>query len=107
MKRTTTVDWNLGHVVNVAHDNTEAETKTPGFTNSPLVRIAVHPQTSISNLSKTFHSDNSEILSLYALDVAPKGGRTLLSSSWQLYNDLATNRPDILHTLADDWILDT
>ena len=48
-----------------------------------------------------------EVLSLYALDIAPEGGRTLVSSAWQVYNDLAARRPDILQTLADDWVLDT
>ena len=48
-----------------------------------------------------------EILALYALDLAQEGGRTLVSSAWQLYNDLAVGRPDILQTLADNWVLDT
>jgi hypothetical protein len=44
---------------------------------------------------------------LYALDLAPEGGRTLVSSSWQLYNELAVKQPDVLQTLADNWVLDT
>jgi hypothetical protein len=44
--------------------------------------------------SDTFHSDGCEILSLYAQDLEPEGGRTLLSSSWQLYNDLAGKDPN-------------
>lgn len=61
----------------------------------------------MTNLKQSFHSDNCEILALYALDIAPEGGRTLISSSWQLYNDLAKKRPDVLQTLAQDWVLDT
>jgi hypothetical protein len=56
---------------------------------------------------QSFHSDMCEVLSLYALDIAPEGGRTLVSSAWQVYNDLAARRPDILQTLANDWVLDT
>lgn len=61
----------------------------------------------MSNIVQSFHSDNCEILALYALEVASEGGRTLISSSWQLYNDLAKKRPEILRTLAEDWVLDT
>lgn len=57
--------------------------------------------------TQSFHTDDGEILSLYALDIATEGGRTLLAISWQLYNDLAMKRPEILHTLADNWTLDT
>jgi len=81
----------LSHIVNVAGENPEAESKAPGFTSTHL----------------SFHSDNCEIMGLYCLDTALEGGRTLVSSSWQLYNELAAKRPDVLKTLAEIWVLDT
>ena len=35
------------------------------------------------------------------------GGRTLIASAWNVYNELASARADVLHTLAQDWVLDT
>ena len=56
---------------------------------------------------QAFHSDASEILALYALNLAPEGGRLMLASAWQLYNDLAVWQPEVLQTLSEDWVLDT
>lgn len=36
-----------------------------------------------------------------------EGGRTVLSSSWQVYNELAATRPDLVHALAEPWVLDS
>ncbi|KAI1761265.1 hypothetical protein GGR53DRAFT_506198 [Hypoxylon sp. FL1150] len=89
------LDWDrqkvLSHVTNVSGPSSKARRRTPGFTNSPLA----------------FHTDCCEILALYALNVAEDRGRTLVSSSHQLYNDLAANYPEVLQTLANDWVLDT
>lgn len=46
-------------------------------------------------------------MAFYYLDTALQGGRTVLSSIWQTYNELAKNRPDTLHTLIQPWVLDT
>ncbi|KAI1106395.1 Clavaminate synthase-like protein [Jackrogersella minutella] len=83
----------LCHVVNAASEASSAEAaqKSPGFTDGPLA----------------FHTDNCEILSLYALDVATTGGQTFVSSSYQLFNELAQTRPEVLQTLSDYWVLDT
>ncbi|KAI1374758.1 Clavaminate synthase-like protein [Hypoxylon crocopeplum] len=83
----------LCHVVNAAGEAspTEAAQKSPGFTDGPLA----------------FHTDNCEILALYALDVATTGGQTFVSSSYQLFNELAKTRPEVLHTLSDYWVLDS
>ena len=35
------------------------------------------------------------------------GGRTLIASGWKVYNELASKRADVLHTLAQNWVLDT
>ncbi|KAF2746993.1 Clavaminate synthase-like protein [Sporormia fimetaria CBS 119925] len=55
----------------------------------------------------SFHTDNCEILSLYCLSAPFSGGRTLLASSWQIYNELAKKNPKILKTLTEPWVLDT
>ena len=36
-----------------------------------------------------------------------QGGRTLIASAWKVYNELASMHADVLHTLSQDWILDT
>ncbi|OCL03097.1 Clavaminate synthase-like protein, partial [Glonium stellatum] len=57
-----------------------------------------------SNSRESLHSDNCEVMGLYCLDTALKGGRILVTSSWQLHNELAAKRPDVLKTLAELWI---
>jgi hypothetical protein len=46
-------------------------------------------------------------MAFYYLDTAAKGGETLLTSSWQIYNELAQKRPEVLHTLSEPWWMDT
>jgi hypothetical protein len=46
-------------------------------------------------------------MAFFYLDTALQGGRTVLSSIWQTYNELAVERPDVLHTLTEPWLLDT
>ena len=42
------------------------------------------------------------------MQVAASGGETILASAWQVYNELAATRPDVIQTLADDsWVHDT
>jgi hypothetical protein len=44
---------------------------------------------------------------MYAYDVSPSGGESLLASNAKIYNEIAAKRPDIIHTLAkDDWVFD-
>jgi hypothetical protein len=45
-------------------------------------------------------------MAFFYLETTSKGGQTILSSTWQTYNELATRRPDVLHTLAEPWVLD-
>lgn len=58
-----------------------------------------------SNHAQYFHNDFAcEILVLYAVNSAAKGGFSNLASGWKIYNDLAQNRPDILDLLSKcDW----
>ena len=53
---------------------------------------------------QVFHTDAGDIVSLLALSVAAEGGRSKLSSSWRVYNELAKTRPDLIATLAEDWV---
>lgn len=56
---------------------------------------------------QVFHTDQgSDIVSLFALEIAAEGGVSRISSSWRVYNDLAENRPDLIQTLAAPWIVD-
>jgi len=54
-----------------------------------------------------FHTDDGHIISLYCLQAAGIGGRTLLASSWAIYNRLLETRPDVIETLKEDWLWDS
>ena len=55
---------------------------------------------------QVFHTDTGDIVSLFALETAAEGGVSKISSSWQVYNDLAENRPDLINTLSQPWPFD-
>jgi len=59
-----------------------------------------------TNDKQVFHADSGDIVSLLCLHPAASGGESKISSSWNLYNILAKERPDLIHTLAEDWIVD-
>jgi hypothetical protein len=52
---------------------------------------------------QVFHTDNGDIVALFALDVAAHGGTSRISSAWKAYNELAVTRPDLIRTLAEPW----
>ncbi|KAK3657555.1 hypothetical protein LTR56_002330 [Elasticomyces elasticus] len=55
-----------------------------------------------------FHTDDTDILAFYALETSSSGGEMLWASQTQVYNELATDRPEVLGTLAKaDWPLQT
>ncbi|KEY64045.1 Sat17 [Stachybotrys chartarum IBT 7711] len=54
-----------------------------------------------------FHTDDGHIISLYCLQAADIGGRTLLASSHAIYNHLLETRPDVIETLKEEWIWDS
>ncbi|RCH84458.1 hypothetical protein CU098_007021 [Rhizopus stolonifer] len=56
-----------------------------------------------TNDYQVYHTDSGDIISLYALGVAEEGGRSRIASSWTVYNELAKTRPDLIHTLSQDW----
>lgn len=55
---------------------------------------------------QVFHTDAGDIVSLFALNTAAKGGESKLVRSWRVYNELAKTRPDLIKTLAEDWVFD-
>jgi len=55
---------------------------------------------------QVFHTDAGDIVSLFSLNTAAKGGESKLASAWRVYNELATTRPDIIKTLSEDWDFD-
>ncbi|KAJ5247595.1 hypothetical protein N7468_002578 [Penicillium chermesinum] len=55
---------------------------------------------------QVFHTDAGDIISLLCLNTAAEAGESYLSSSWTVYNILAKERPDLIHTLSQDWPVD-
>ncbi|TVY73503.1 Taurine hydroxylase-like protein SAT17 [Lachnellula suecica] len=55
---------------------------------------------------QVFHTDAGDIVSLFSLNTAAQGGESKLASSWRVYNELAKTRPDVIKTLAGDWVFD-
>ncbi|KAL3493899.1 hypothetical protein BJX62DRAFT_248704 [Aspergillus germanicus] len=53
---------------------------------------------------QVFHTDIGDIVALFALGEAESGGQSFLSSSWNVYNQLAGARPDLIRTLAEPWV---
>ncbi|PSR77185.1 hypothetical protein BD289DRAFT_354054, partial [Coniella lustricola] len=52
---------------------------------------------------QVFHTDSGDIVSLFALETAVDGGASKLASTWRVYNELAAQRPDLIHTLSQPW----
>ncbi|KAK6354876.1 hypothetical protein TWF696_004007 [Orbilia brochopaga] len=57
--------------------------------------------------AQVFHTDAGDLIALIALEVAAEGGVSRISSSWRIYNELASTRPDLVKTLSDPWVLDS
>ncbi|KAI2616807.1 Clavaminate synthase-like protein [Hypoxylon sp. NC1633] len=52
---------------------------------------------------QVFHTDSGDIVSLFALETAAEGGASKLASTWRVYNEIALTRPDLIHTLTQNW----
>ncbi|KAH7072658.1 hypothetical protein BKA63DRAFT_48091 [Paraphoma chrysanthemicola] len=52
---------------------------------------------------QVFHTDSGDIIALLCLEEAAQGGQSKVSSSWRVYNELASTRPDLIRTLAEKW----
>ncbi|KAF8541099.1 hypothetical protein BDD12DRAFT_986806 [Trichophaea hybrida] len=65
-------------------------------------------QAPYSNVPQPFHTDTSDLLALYTLAPAAHGGRSILSSSWKVYNELASQHPAHIKTLSEaNWAFDS
>ncbi|KAF8346163.1 hypothetical protein F5887DRAFT_125135 [Amanita rubescens] len=80
----------LNHIKDLTLTHSKAAIGTPAHTTDKQV----------------FHTDNGDIVALFALDVAAHGGTSRISSTWKAYNELAATRPDLVRTLAEPWPLD-
>lgn len=52
---------------------------------------------------QVFHTDSGDIVSLFVLETAAEGGASKLASTWRVYNEIARTRPDLIHTLTENW----
>ncbi|KAJ3962407.1 hypothetical protein N0V92_000884 [Colletotrichum tropicale] len=52
---------------------------------------------------QVLHTDAGDIVSLFALSTAAEGGTSKLASIARVYNEIAKTRPDLIHTLTQDW----
>jgi len=52
---------------------------------------------------QVFHTDSGDIVSLFCLETALEGGASRIASTWRVYNELARTRPDLIHTLSQNW----
>ncbi|KAF5673940.1 putative family oxidoreductase [Fusarium denticulatum] len=52
---------------------------------------------------QVFHTDSGDIVSLFCLETALEGGASRIASTWRVYNELAKTRPDLIHTLSQNW----
>lgn len=73
---------------------------------------ATHNLKEIGNAAYTtdaqvFHTDAGDLIALLALEVAAEGGTSRIASSWRVYNEIAETRPDLVRTLAEEWVLDS
>ncbi|KAH8593141.1 hypothetical protein B0O99DRAFT_715547, partial [Bisporella sp. PMI_857] len=50
-----------------------------------------------------FYSDSGDNVSLYCWATTESGGELYLSSAWKIYNELAQNHKDVLHTPVAPW----
>ncbi|KAK5702418.1 hypothetical protein LTR17_022345 [Elasticomyces elasticus] len=58
---------------------------------------------------KPFHTDTvTDCICLFAFGVSARGGCSFVAPAWQVYNEIAATRPDIIHVLSrPDWPFDT
>ncbi|KAK0474936.1 hypothetical protein IW261DRAFT_535872 [Armillaria novae-zelandiae] len=71
-----------------------------------------HEEGGIGNSAYTtdkqvFHTDVGDLIALLAIQSAAEGGVSRISSGGKVYNDIAATRPDLIHTLAEPWPLDS
>ncbi|KAF2669054.1 Clavaminate synthase-like protein [Microthyrium microscopicum] len=64
-------------------------------------------QSPYASNAQPFHNDVCDVLAMYVQEEAAEGGESHLASSAKVYNEIAANRPDAIHTLSQpNWIFD-
>ncbi|KAH9888307.1 TfdA family taurine catabolism dioxygenase TauD [Xylariomycetidae sp. FL2044] len=77
----------LAHIKDLSHSDKNKIIGSPAYTTDKQV----------------FHTDSGDIVSLFALETAHSGGASKLASTWRVYNEIAATRPDLIHTLSQEW----
>ncbi|KAH7024624.1 TfdA family taurine catabolism dioxygenase TauD [Microdochium trichocladiopsis] len=85
----------------LTHIKDLSEKKSPGSGNSNSSTVIGSPAYTTDR--QVFHTDSGDIVSLFALETALHGGASKLASTWRVYNEIARTRPDLIHTLAENW----
>ena len=80
----------LNHITDLQNTSKASSIGSPAYTNN----------------SQAFHTDSADVIGLYVLSEAVRGGDSTIASSWRVYNELAKERPDLIRILADDWVVD-
>ncbi|PVH87640.1 Clavaminate synthase-like protein [Cadophora sp. DSE1049] len=80
-----------------------------GDNNAAKVNTSPPIQNITDESSQPFHTDTvCDCLALITRSCSAEGGKSVLASSWTVYNDLAATRPDLIHVLSQpDWPFDT
>ncbi|KAJ3055697.1 hypothetical protein HK097_009664 [Rhizophlyctis rosea] len=76
----------LGHVKDLGYD---------------IKEVGVRPYQ--TRITQSFHTDNSHVVALLSLKQAKSGGESAIAPFYTIYNHIAKYRPDLIHTLAQDW----
>ena len=80
----------LNHIKDLSTSNSSNRIGAPAYTADKQV----------------FHTDAGDVVALFALSTAADGGLSKLASTWRVYNEIATHRPDLIWTLSEPWTFD-
>jgi len=56
--------------------------------------------------SQPYHTDWGDVVALYCISEPAEGGASHLASVEQIYNELASARPDVIRVLSEKWAFD-
>ncbi|PYH94060.1 TfdA family oxidoreductase [Aspergillus ellipticus CBS 707.79] len=104
------VSSHIGNIRGRQEDNRGKNIPSRVLAHIKDISRTVDPETLIApsktNDKQVFHTDSGDIISLLCLQEAAEGGESKLASSWHVYNILARERPDLIHTLTGEWPFD-
>ncbi|KAI2642741.1 TfdA family taurine catabolism dioxygenase TauD [Xylaria nigripes] len=81
----------LSHIIDLSSSEQRGSIGSPAYTTD----------------KQAFHTDFGDIVSLFALETSAAGGASKLVSTWTVYNELAATRPDLIHTLSENWAVES